>query len=377
MSVRNRVWVTRQGERREAWIVDYTDQQGARHIHTFARKKDADDHAVTVGIAVRQGVHTAPSRSIAVAQAAADWLAYVEGERRERSTLAQYRQHVNRHIVPRIGRERLAKLTLPRLNAFRDDLLASMSRAMARKVLTSLKSILRDAQRRGNVAQNLARDVSIGVSKRDKRRPEAGVDIPTPEEITRIINAVTGRLRPLVLTAIFAGLRASELRGLRWEDVDLKRGKLHVKQRADRYNSIGEPKSHSSKRTIPIGPLLLNALKQWRLACPIGELVLPTAKGQVEDHKSIVRALAPMMVAAGVVTKDGKPKYTGLHSFRHFYASWCINRKEEGGLELPAKVVQHCLGHSSIVMTLDRYGHLFPSKDDGSELAEAERALWG
>jgi integrase len=44
---------------------------------------------------------------------------------------------------------------------------------------------------------------------------------------------------------------------------------------------------------------------------------------------------------------------------------------------LPAKVVQHRLGHSSIVMTLDRYGHLFPSKDDGSELADAERALWG
>ena len=105
--------------------------------------------------------------------------------------------------------------------------------------------------------------------------------------------------------------------------------------------------------------------------------MFPTAKGQVEDHKSIVRALAPMMVAAGVVTKDGKPKYTGLHSFRHFYASWCINRKEEGGLELPAKVVQPRLGHSSIVMTLDRYGHLFPSKDDGSEMAEAERALWG
>jgi integrase len=138
-----------------------------------------------------------------------------------------------------------------------------------------------------------------------------------------------------------------------------------------------EPKSHSSKRTIPIGPLLLNALKQWKLACPIGDLVLPTAKGQVEDHKSIVRALEPMMVAAGVVTKGGKPKYTGLHNFRHFYASWCINRREDGGLELPAKVVQHRLGHSSIVMTLDRYGHLFPSKDDGSEMAEAERALWG
>jgi integrase len=53
---------------------------------------------------------------------------------------------------------------------------------------------------------------------------------------------------------------------------------------------------------------------------------------------------------------DGRPlvtpKYTGLHALRHFYASWCINRKADGGLELPAKVVQHRLGHSSIVVTM-------------------------
>jgi integrase len=60
---------------------------------------------------------------------------------------------------------------------------------------------------------------------------------------------------------------------------------------------------------------------------------------------------------------------------RHFYASWCINRKAEGGLELPMKVVQERLGHSSIVMTSDIYGHLFPSTDDGKELAEAEKML--
>jgi integrase len=77
--------------------------------------------------------------------------------------------------------------------------------------------------------------------------------------------------------------------------------------------------------------------------------------------------------------KDGKPlvqvKYSGLHALRHFYASWCINRKADGGLELPAKVVQERLGHASIVMTMDTYGHLFPRNDDGTELAAAANAL--
>jgi integrase len=78
---------------------------------------------------------------------------------------------------------------------------------------------------------------------------------------------------------------------------------------------------------------------------------------------------------------DGKPlvtaKYSGLHCFRHFFASWCINRKVDGGLELPAKVVQGRLGHASIQMTLDVYGHLFPSGDDGAELAAGEKLLLG
>jgi integrase len=64
-----------------------------------------------------------------------------------------------------------------------------------------------------------------------------------------------------------------------------------------------------------------------------------------------------------------------LPALRHFYASWCINRKKDGGLELPMKTVQERLGHSSIIMTSDVYGHLFPRSDDGSELAEAENAL--
>lgn len=89
------------------------------------------------------------------------------------------------------------------------------------------------------------------------------------------------------------------------------------------------------------------------------------------------------MIAAGV-TLPGKdaagvpvtlPKYTGLHALRHFYASWCINPVEMGGMGLVAKVVQERLGHASIVMTLDLYGHLFPSSDGNKEVTAAADAL--
>ena len=57
---------------------------------------------------------------------------------------------------------------------------------------------------------------------------------------------------------------------------------------------------------------------------------------------------------------------------RHFFASWCINRKVDGGLELPLKVVSERLGHSNIAITADLYGHLFPRGDDSKELEAAE-----
>jgi integrase len=115
MSVRKRVWATSRGETKEAWIVDYVDQEGDRHIETFARKKEADDYHKQVGHEVIRGVHTAPSKSITVGQAAEDWISYIEGEGRERSTIDQYRQHVQHHIMPRLGREKLATLTAPRI----------------------------------------------------------------------------------------------------------------------------------------------------------------------------------------------------------------------------------------------------------------------
>jgi len=377
VSVRKRSWVTKVGERREAWIVDYTDAAGVRRAETFARRRDADARAATIDVNLRHGVHTAVSASPTVAQAAQDWLTAVSLRGRERTTLKGYRAHVELHIGPALGSMRLAALTTPKVVAFCEALQAQKSRFLARKVLTSLKSILRDAQRRGNVAQNVAAAVSIEPEQRRKLL-EVGIDIPAPNEITRILGAAAPRWRPLLIVAVFSGLRASELRGLRWADVDLKRGELHVRQRADRYNTVGKPKSNAGSRTIPIGPMVVNTLRQWKAARPAGELVFATRTGRPMEHTNLVRcALWPAQVAAGVVSADGRAKYTGLHALRHFYASWCINRKADGGLELPAKVVQARLGHSSIMVTFDTYGHLFPRGDDGAELAAAERGLFG
>jgi integrase len=387
MSVRKRQWVSPKGEPREAWVVDYTDGGGQRRNKNFKRKRDADAFAARASAEVRAGTHTADSASVTVVEAGQLWLQNRESSGVERSTLDYYRQHLDLHIAPLIGNTKLSQLTVPMVRAFEDKLRIDRSPAMARKVLGSLSMLLSDAHERGLVAQNVARGLRSHrrrghdqrADRRQKGKLKVGVDIPTPDEIRSFVRSLaTDRWRPLFLTAIFTGLRASELRGLRWSDVDLKRDELHVRQRIDRFSTVGALKSEAAERTVPLPPMLATVLREWRLACPKGSLnlVFPNGGGGAENLSNILqRGLHPAMITAGLIDKKGKAKYTGMHALRHFFASWCINRRVDGGLELPLKVVQARMGHSTIAMTADVYGHLFPRGDDSAELAAAEKSF--
>jgi integrase len=240
---------------------------------------------------------------------------------------------------------------------------------MRRKVLSSLKSMLTFCQGKGRVAQNVASAVKIkSDDKRDMAPIRAGVDFPSRDELRTILEKAEGRWRPLITTAIFTGMRASELRGLPWANVDLDGGVIHVRQRADHWGKIGKPKSKAGNRDIPLTPMAINALRAWRDQCPPGSLglVFPNETGGIEHHKTILRGFwEPFQIANGM-TVDGVPKY-GLHALRHAAASLFIAH-----LGWTPKRVQAVLGHSSIQMTYDRYGHLF---EDGDSDREAMKKL--
>ncbi|MGB7042816.1 MAG: site-specific integrase, partial [Xanthobacteraceae bacterium] len=296
---------------------DFTDGNGKRHIRTFpikkgspgSPKKMADAYEASVAVAVNTGTHVALDGQTTIADAAEKWIKRVEanGMRNdgpaERATVRQYREHIDLHIVPRVGKLKLVKLTKKDVEHFRDAVLKKgdgkdapkpLSRAMAIKVLTSFKSLLKVA----GVGHHAA-DVTLGNKKRDQHKLAIGHDIPTPAEIKRLIDASKDNLKKnaMLRTLAFTGLRASELRGLRWRDIDLTNNELHVRQRADRYNDIGNPKTKESARTVPFGLLLSVVLKKWKLACPKGELdlVFPTSTGAVDYHKNVDRSLAPVI----------------------------------------------------------------------------------
>jgi integrase len=405
MSVRDHHWTTKAGERRHAYLVQYStaelDARGKRrrHVKFFAKKKDAEAFHAQVRVDVSKGVHVPMSKAPAVEEAGRNWIDACADL--ERTTLDGYRQHLRDHINPYLGGIKLPALTVAIVRDWQDKLRKGTpapgqsaaeprSADMVKRVTGTLGSVLADAQERGHVAQNVVRSLKANRKRGKERKAERrakgklkiGVDIPTPTEVDAMLGAASGRWKAFLLVAVRCGLRASELRGLRWLDIDFKKSELHVHQRADAYNQIGPPKSEAGERTVPIPPTTLNALREWKLQCPkqasTGKMhyVFPNGQGNVEAHANIVtRGLAPVLIEAGVTTvKDGEaaPKYTGLHALRHYFASWCINRKVDGGLELPLKVVSERLGHSNIAITADLYGHLFPRADDFAELAAAE-----
>lgn len=409
MSIRKRTWSGSDGIDRAGWQADYVDAQGKRRRKMFARKKEAEAFLLTARGEVRDGVHVPDSDTVTVAEAGQLWLQSGAAAGLERTTLDQRRQHLELHIAPMIGATKLNRLTVPAVRAWQDQLRAAgRSPAMIKRATVSLGSIFADAQQRGLTIRNpvqeagRARSATKSNERRAKARLIVGQDIPSRDEVKALLAVASGRWRPFLLAAIFTGMRASELRGLAWSAVDLEGKLVHVRQRADRYSDMGRPKSEAGDRTIPIPPLLANALREWQLACPrrdtgrkddagnpikVLDLVFPNGAGKVESHGNIInRGLVPTMLAAGVTVDTGRrdesgapilaAKYTGLHALRHFYASWCINPIAQGGQGLPPKVVQERMGHASIVMTVDTYGHLFP-RDDDNTLDIAAAALLG
>ena len=273
--------------------------------------------------------------------------------------------------------------------------------------MTYLGGLLADAQERGLTTRNPVRERKRRAKPADRhqKRLEIGVDIPTPAEIRAILHAASGFRRAFFMVAALAGLRASELRGLTWPDVDFAASTITVRQRADKWCDIGSPKAAASRRTIPVPPLVMSTLKEWKLACPrrdtgkkdangepVKELhfVFPNGNGNVELLPNIRRRhWHPLQLAAGVAvpawmtrasrcltktasrswrpstrasTRCGTSSAPGARRARRTAASGCRLRR-----------CRSAWATRTLAMTADRYGHLFPSQDDAEVLAAGER----
>lgn len=347
-----------------AWQADYKDGEGKRRHKQFDKRSEADAFLLTVRGEVRAGTHVAESRSITFAEAAKSWLTKVDKEL-ERSTAERYRATYDSHVQPAFGERKLSTITPPQIQTHIDGL-ANLSASSIKKVRDCIRQVFSHAVKRGRAGHNPATEIDLPARPRGKQKPE----MPTKNEMRLILKHTPPKWVPYIRTAILTGMRASEMRGLQWDAVDLDKGVIHVVTRTDRYGKFGPPKSDAGMRDLPLSSGTVDMLEAWKAECPKSEhnLVFPAPEGGFIAHPNILRRVFwPLQVKAGVVVDSGKvddkgeaimeAKYS-LHALRHAAAALFI---EQG---LPPKKVQYLMGHASIHITYDVYGYLFPKEDD-------------
>lgn len=367
-----------------SWGVTYYNADGKRTREFFTTKADAEDRRIEVEAKLRTGTFISDSDSITVAQAGVRFIKSRERLQREETTIRGYRQHLHLHIEPFIGNIKLSRLTSPKVVAFREDMLETdRSIDMVGRILRTLSMILNFAKEEGYVAENNAKGVSVVKGRRGKSR----ITVPEKADLERLQETAgakddNGFRQAWLLTHMTAGLRSSEGRALRWDNVHLGRGAhIYVEERADRWCKVGPVKSDAGEREIPLMDETVLALKRWKLACPRSDtrLVFPTESGRIwHYHNFYHRVWVPLCRDAGLVTpirdpetgkqgtyKDGRLKWTptvSMHQLRHVAASLLIE------LNTQPKRLQEIMGHANIDMTYNTYGHLWKDEVSDDEL---------
>jgi integrase len=261
-----------------------------------------------------------------------------------------YRRALDGHVYPLLGGRRLDGVDQPTLLDLVERLQAAgLSASSTRNALDPLRVVYRRAVSRGIVAAN----------------PTAGLELPTGEtRRDRVADPVeAGRLvaslprlddRALWAVALFCGLRAGELRAMRWQNVDLARATITVRESlpvdAADESETTDPKTAAGVRAVPIPPAAHDHLAALRasLAPADDDRVFPAEDGGPFARTSILRR-------ARAAWKAAKLDPIGLHEARHSCVSmWCA-------AGLPVRMVAELAGHASPAFTLNRYAHAFPT----------------
>ena len=383
-SVRKRTWVTASSNCKAAWVVDHTDSEGGRQRKHFSNKKTADAFRIHIEGQMQAGTYRPNAEKWTVKEVCENFLDYCAGrnerdERMTRKMLAVYKGHVNNHILHAnhgLGSRKLSQLTARSVGEFRDRLrAASVTVPTLRKILATLRSALEYAISQDWVATNAAHGVRV-IGHRDEGSKKI---VPPSKEIMRaVLDASSADLRVKLLFAATTGARAGEQWATRWRDVDLDNGKLNIRRRVDVYGDEGVPKSAAGVRTIPLSNKLVSVLKAWKLKSKFkkpDELIFPNSEGNHVGHDNLIkRQFLPIFEKLEAGQRVNPANVVAVrfnwHGLRHFAVSCWI---EDG---LTPKTVQTFAGHASLQVTMDRYGHLFPSEDHKKAMDQISSGLF-
>lgn len=327
----------------------------------FQRKKDAEHALVDKLQRLRTGSLIRPA-DLTVRECLVRWLESQDGAVKA-STLASYRHSVSNYLVPNVGDLSLGGLGTPEIEALSKQLLANgglrsgkgskpLSSKTVRNHLGVLGTALRFAERRQWIASNPMSGVTKPSAKRKKQ-----MSVWNAEEVSDFLRGVEShQMATLFHLALYTGARRGELLGLRWEDLDLGRLRMAVRQTLLTGGGglyFDTPKSHEA-RTVDLDPHTVTRLAGWR----------------VQQEQAPARATPPTLV---FTRPDGSPMHPDwvsksfgkaversecrritFHEMRHTHASLLLLSG------VPVHVVSQRLGHADVGFTLKVYSHVLP-----------------
>ena len=350
-----------------------TRHAGKLHWLTVGGDLEAARRArVELVAAVRTG-EVPTSTRLRFGAVAACWLERFDarvaaGERRPR-TLEAHRQ-LERHLLPALATRRISALAV-------DDVAALLhllrergcSAKTAANSLATLQSVMRFARRNGWVVADPVEHLEHDERPRPPRRHQR---VLGRREIDRLLHECSGRDRLMIATALYTGLRISELLGLIWDDIDFGAGLVHLRAQLSRAHR-GEParrvapKTATSVRQIPLVAQLGRLLAAHRMATPFAaptDWVFATSKGTPYGHRNVARRCLTRAAERAGLNEDGWPPLR-FHDLRHVLASHLIV-----DLGLDVAQVSRILGHASPTITLSVYTHLFDDVRHAREIRE-------
>jgi integrase len=290
------------------------------------------------------------------------WLVNSVQDSVRRRTYESYLSIVGRHIVPALGRVRLTALTPAHVQAlYRAKLDSGLSPTTVEHIHTTLHRALGQAVRWGMVPRNVSDAVDVPKRNSPEIRPL------TPQQARALLAAAQGDpYEALYVLALTTGMRQGELLGLRWEDVDLGRAVVHIRQTlitGYSKQTFGKPKTAHGRRSIKITPGTVDTLTRHRerqraagLYLDSGLVFCNRVGSPVHPKNLTDRHFRPLLRRAGLPP-------IRFHDLRHTAATLLLSRN------VHPKVVQELLGHANISITLDTYSHVLPAMQDGAAAA--------
>jgi integrase len=329
---------------------------GARVRRTVYGRTRAEVHEkVTALVHQAQRGVPAANTALTVGEYLMIWLDEVARRKLRPKTYSDYELVVRKHLMPTLGRYRLARLSPSNLrqllNAKADEGLAP---GTVKKIHVVIGSALQAAVRDDLLTRNVARLVQVPVPRSE---PVGVLDV---DDARRLLDAARNdRLYALWAVALGVGLRKGEALGLRWSDVDLEAGWLQVRQSLQRvagHLQLSAPKTSSSRRSVPLPRVCVEALEAHRrtqeeerralgAAWHDSGLVFTTPLGTPIDPRNVIRALNSLCERAGV-------RRIRVHDLRHTCATLLLVQG------VHPRVVMEVLGHSRISVTMDVYTHV-------------------